>query len=294
MTKRIDISHRTIIFIAIFLLGVWVIYQIIDLVLLLFVSLILMSALTPLVSMLTKVKIPKALSILFVYIFILIILAGLLTVSFTPLINETIKLVRSLPPALGGILKIDQIDQSLIQSQIGGFTGDLISLTKTIFNNILTIVFLLVFTFYLLLERENLEKHASRFFIGQEERVRKLLSEIEEKLGGWLRGQIALSLIIGVVTYIGLFLLQIPYALPLSILAGLLEVVPVIGPILAAIPAVVLALTINPVLGAGVAALYLVIQQLENHLVVPQVMKRAVGLNPLVVILAIAVGGRIL
>lgn len=124
--------------------------------------------------------------------------------------------------------------------------------------------------------------------------MRKMMIKIEEKLGAWLRGQLFLSIIIGLVSYIGLLIFNIPYALPLALLAGVMEIIPVIGPIISAIPAVLIALTISPILALGVAAMYFVIQQLENHLIVPQVMKRAVGLNPLVVILAIAIGSRIL
>ena len=103
-----------------------------------------------------------------------------------------------------------------------------------------------------------------------------------------------MSVIIGLLSYIGLTVLGIPYALPLSLIAGVLEVIPVIGPIISAIPAILIAVVFSPFLGLGVAALYFVIQQLENHLIVPQVMKRAVGLNPLVVILAIAIGSKLL
>ena len=127
-----------------------------------------------------------------------------------------------------------------------------------------------------------------------EERVRNLTVQIEEKLGGWFRGQLFLSLVIGVLSFIGLSILGISYALPLAVIAGVMEVIPVIGPIISAIPPILIALTISPILGLGVAIMYFVIQQLENHLLVPQVMKRAVGLNPLVVILTIAVGSRLL
>ena len=89
-------------------------------------------------------------------------------------------------------------------------------------------------------------------------------------------------------------MVEYPFALPLAILSGLLEVVPVIGPIISSLPGILLALTISPVLALAVAAMFLVIQQAESHIIVPQVMKRAVGLNPLVVILAIAVGTRLL
>jgi predicted PurR-regulated permease PerM len=109
-----------------------------------------------------------------------------------------------------------------------------------------------------------------------------------------MRGQLALSFIIGGAAYLGLSILSVPYALPLAILAGIMEVVPVIGPIVSAIPAILIAYLISPFLALMVALIYFVIQQLENHLIVPQVMNKAVGLNPLVVILAIAIGGRLL
>lgn len=294
MTRRIDISWKTIIFIAVFLLGLWILYQIIDLILLLFVAIIFMSAISPLVIKLVSLRIPKALGILLVYVVVLGILGGLLTVIFTPLINETTRLFLTLPPVVAELLKVGNIDQSVLQSQFSDFSKNLFSFTKTIFDNFITIIFLIVLTFYLLIERENLEKRASLLFAGKEERVRQLLVEIEEKLGAWMRGQLILSIIIGGLVYLGLSILQIPFALSLAILAGLLEVVPVIGPIISAVPAILLGLTISPLLAGGVTAMYFVIQQLENHLIVPQVMRKAVGLNPLVVILAIAVGGRLL
>src|SRR5690348_6230255 len=100
MPRKIDISHKTVIFIAIFLFGVWILYQIIDLLLLLFIAVILMSALSPAVTYLTKLKFPKPLAILLIYILILSTVIGILTVSFTPLINETIKLSTTLPETI--------------------------------------------------------------------------------------------------------------------------------------------------------------------------------------------------
>jgi predicted PurR-regulated permease PerM len=294
MPRKIDISHRTIIFIAIFILGLWVIYHVLDLIILLFVALIFMSALAPAVSFFQNFKIPKPLSILIVYIILIAILSTLLTISFAPLVEQTSKLIFTLPAVLSESFRVSNIDPQVIREQLPNISGNIFSITRAIFDNFITIIFLLVITFYLLLERSSLEEKTAGLIVGREEQVKQLLVQLEEKLGAWMRGQISLSLIIGVVTYIGLFILQIPYALPLAILAGFMEVVPVIGPIISAIPAVILAYAINPVLAGGVAALYFVIQQLENHLIVPQVMKRAVGLNPLVVILAIALGGRLL
>ncbi len=294
MPNKIDISHRTIIFIAVFILGIWLVYLIKDLLIILFAGVILMSALTPVVSLLTKFKLPKSLSIGITYIIIIAVISGLFAIVLPPLFEESSKLVSTLPPLLDQLFNTLTIDKSVFQTQLSSLSSNAFSLTLAVFDNFLTIIFLLVLTFYLLLERESLEKRLAQLFLGREERVRKLTIQIEEKLGSWLIGQLILSLIIGVLSYIGLRILGIPYALPLAVIAGILEVVPVIGPIISAIPPILIALTVSPLLALGVAAMYFVIQQLENHLFVPQVMRKAVGLNPLVVILAIAIGSRLL
>lgn len=294
MNRKIDISHRTIIFITVFLLGLWLIFLIKDLLLMLFVAIILMSALSPWVRILTRFKFPKVLSIAITYIIIVAAFGGLVAAVVPPFLEETRRLFLTLPPYLDHIFEIISIDRSVLDSQLTSLSGNIFSITLSVFDNFMTIIFLLVITFYLILEKENLENRSAALFIGREERVKKLMIQIEEKLGGWLRGQLLLSLIIGVLTYIGLLILGIPYALPLAVIAGILEVVPVIGPIISAIPSILIALTFSPILSLGVAAMYFIIQQLENHLIVPQVMKRAVGLNPLVVILAIAIGSRLL
>src|SRR5688500_6671220 len=115
MPRKIDISHRTIIFTTVFFLGLWVIYQVIDLILLLFIAIILMSALAPAVAFLHNLKLPKALCILLVYVIIIGILVGLLTISFTPLIEQTSKLIFTLPAAVSEILKINHIDANVFR-----------------------------------------------------------------------------------------------------------------------------------------------------------------------------------
>ena len=294
MPRKIDISHRTVVFITVFILGLWLIYLIRDLLLILFVAVILMSALSPWVKVLTRFKVPKSLSIAITYIIIVGSIGGLIAIVIPPLLEETRRLLLTLPPRLEYLFNVLAIDRSVLDSQLTALSTNAFSITLTVFDNFLTIIFLLVITFYLILEREKLENRVATLFIGREDRVKNLMVQIEEKLGGWFRGQLMLSLIIGTLTYIGLIFLGIPYALPLAVVAGALEVVPVIGPIISAIPAVLIAITFSPVLAVGVAAMYFVIQQLENHLIVPQVMKRAVGLNPLVVILAVAIGSRLL
>ena len=294
MLRKIDISHKTVFFITTFILTLWILFLIRDLLIILFVGLILMSALTPMINLLVKLKLPKSLSIAITYIIIVGIVAGILMSVLPPLIEQTSRLIVTLPPLTARFFNVTNIDRSVFQSELSNLSKNIFSITINIFDHFLTIIFLLVLTFYLLLERDNLENRVASLFIGKEERVRKLIIHIQDKLGAWLRGQLLLSFIIGVMSYIGLTILNIPYALPLALFSGVMEVVPVIGPIISALPAILIALTVSPVLSMAVAAMFFIIQQSENHLIVPQVMKRAVGLNPLVVILAIAIGSRIL
>lgn len=294
MTKRIDISHKTILFIAFFLLGLWVTYLILDLLLLLFVALIFSSAISPVVRFFERFKLPKAFGVLASYLIVILSVSGLLFLFLPPLIEQTVHLITTLPPMLAEKFNYAGFDRSLFQSEIADLSRRIYGFVLGLFSNALAMIFLLVLTFYLTLEKSSLQDRIAKLFIGQEDRIKHLFVRIEEKLGSWLRGQLMLTVIIGVTTYTGLTILQIPYALPLALIAGVMEVVPVIGPIISSLPAIGLAFTISPILAGGVAAMYFVIQQLENHIIVPQVMKRAVGLNPLVVILAIAVGGRLL
>lgn len=294
MTYKIDISHKTIIFIAILMLALWIIYLIRDLLVILFVAVIFVSALSSLVDFLVKLRLPKVLSIAITYIILIAIIAGILVSIVPTLVEQSSKLVTAAPQLAAQFFNITNLDRSVFSQEVTAISKNVFSITLSVFDSLLTIIFLLVITFYLLLERDNLENRIASFFQSKEDRVRRLIVKIQEKLGAWLQGQLILSLVIGILTYIGLNILNIPYALPLAMIAGVMEVIPVIGPIISAIPAIFVALTISPVLSIGVAAMYLLIQQLENNLIVPQVMKRAVGLNPLIVILAIAIGGRLL
>lgn len=294
MIQKIDISHRTVIFVALFIISLWIVYLIRGLLIILFVSIIFVSALSPLVKFLVKLKLPKVLSIAVTYVIIIAAVAGLFVSILPPLIEQSNRLISASPALTAQFFNITNIDKSVFSTEVTSISKNLFSITLSLFDNLLTIVFVLVLTFYMLLEQENLETHIASLFKSREERVRRSLEKIEYKLGAWLQGQLILSLVIGILSYIGLAILNIPFALPLALIAGMMEVIPVIGPIISALPAIFLAFTVAPFLGVAVAIMYLVIQQLENHLIVPQVMRRAVGLNPLIVILAIAIGGRLL
>lgn len=294
MNRKVDISHKTIVFITVFLLGLWVIYLIRDVIVLFFIAVILMSALSPMVEALNNLRIPKTISIALTYLMLIVILVALVSLVVTPLVEQIPNMILTLPHLVDRLIPAGVIDKAVLQQELTSFSKNALGFTLTIFSNMLGVISVAVLTFYLLLEKERVEKLMSQFFVNRAERARKLIERIEYKLGAWLRGQLLLTLMIGTSVYLVLFALNIPYALPLSILAGLMEVVPVIGPIISAIPAVLMAALISPVMALSVAGAFFAIQQLENHIIVPQLMKKVVGLNPLVVILAIAIGGRLL
>ncbi|MAG59582.1 hypothetical protein CMO96_02215 [Candidatus Woesebacteria bacterium] len=298
--RTIEISHKTIIFTLLLLGFLWLVAQIVPLILGLFVALLLMTALNPWVDTLSKLGVPRGLAILAVYILLISILAAGLTSIIPPLVEQTTNLVNSLPMLFEEVavwlesVGLSGVDGTLIASQVSQLDtlpANLLKVIVSVFSNIVAVFMSLVVTFYLLLERKNLNKYLLVLFgEGGEKDAKRFVDRLEERLGGWVRGELALMFIVGVVTYIGLILLGIPYALPLAILAGLLEIIPGVGPFISAVPAVLLSLTISPAMALAVAALYFLVQQVENSVIVPKVMQTVVGVNPLVTIIVIIVG----
>ncbi len=296
MLRKIDISHKTIFFITAFLLGLWILYQIKDVILIMFVAIIFMSALSPFIEKLVSWKFPKGVAIALIYLLIIGLISLLVFVIINPLIEQTASLVVTIPDTIQHVMPPGTVNRNILEDRLGDISQNAANFALAIFTNIITIVSIGVLTFYLLLDKDRFENLIAQFFINEQEKAKKLIERIEDMLGAWLRGQLVLSLVIGIFSYALLFALQVPYALPLAIIAGILEIVPVIGPAISAIPAILIALVTfqTPFVALLVGLGYILIQQLENHIIVPQVMKRAVGLNPLVVILAITIGGRLL
>lgn len=294
LPRKIDISHKTIFFTAAFLALLWVLYIILDLILLLFVSVIFVSAFSPVVDRLTKWGLPKVVSILLIYLLVVLILSAMITLGLTSITLQTANLAQRLSEAVNSLLASNHLDTSILQQHLPDLSRNIVSVTLDIFRSLIAGILVAVITFYLLLDKEKLEGHFASLFTNKKDKVLSLLKQIEIKLGAWLRGQVLLSVIVAVLIYLGLTILGVDFALPLAVISGLFEVIPFIGPILGAIPGILIALVSSPVLALLTALLYLVVQQLESHVIVPQLMKKAVGLNPLVVILAIAIGSRVL
>ncbi|MCJ7805408.1 AI-2E family transporter [Patescibacteria group bacterium] len=297
MIQKVEISHKTVIFTVLFLLLLWFLYFIRDIILGLFVALLIMAILNPIVSKLYKFKIPRGFSVLVVYIAVLGIFGLVIAAVVPPLVEQTSSLVSKLPIYIS-TLGIDRVVSREISaqflSQIGSLPGQAVKIGFSIFSNILGVITVLIFAFYLLLVRDKIDDQLV-FLFGEnkKEKVGKTIDMLESRLGGWARAELALMLVIGVASFLGLTILGIPYALPLAILAGLLEIVPYFGPIISAIPAVIIGLSISPLMGLATVALALLIHQSENYLFTPKIMEKSVGVNPIITLLALSIGFRL-
>lgn len=288
---KIEISHKTITFTVFFLLSLAFLYQIRSILLLLFIAIIFMSALSPVVDRLEKLKLPRGLSILLLYVIIWSVVSFGIASLVPPLVEQSAIFISRLPQDVTQLTG-GKFDLSIFQPQLNALPERILRLAVGAFNNIITLFTFMVIVYYLIIERKNLKKYLT-FLFGDGDREKHaeiFIDKLEHKLGGWVRGQLALMVIVGLMSYIGLTFLGIEFAVPLAFLAGLFEIIPNVGPTISMIPAILVALGSSPVLGLAVFALYLIIQQLENNLIVPKVMSKAVGLSPLIIIVALLTG----
>lgn len=287
MPRKIEISHRTIIFAVLFLIFLGFLYMVRDIILELFVALLIMTILEPMVSRLSKKKIPRAISVVIAYVLVIGVFGGLLALLIPKVIEQSTGFVNALPTYLTNIG---------VPWNIGNVVapGDIFQFTFSIFNNFLAVITVLVFAFYMLLSRDKLEDQLG-FFFGDEKKkeLGRLIDILEKRLGGWARGELTLMFMVGLGIYVGLTLIGIPYALPLAVLAGILEIIPILGPIVSAIPSIIIGFGISPVAGLGATALAFLVHQLENYILVPKVMEKSVGVSPIVTLIALAVGVRL-
>jgi predicted PurR-regulated permease PerM len=291
---KIEITHRTIIFAFLLFIGLRFFTLVSDIILTIFVALLIMAILNPIVTKLARHKIPRPLSVLVVYVLVLAIVVISFWALIPPLITQTTTFINHFPDYIANLgipyLYSEQVIEQII-SQLGAIPAKAAQITISVFSNLLELITLLVFAFYLLMMRERLDVHLAPFFNdGLKKEIGRIIDILENRLGGWARGQLLLMLAVGATNYIGFTILGIPFALPLAIFAGLLELVPYIGPFIAAGPAVFIGFGISPFLGFATAALAFLIQQLENYVFVPKIMQKSAGVNPIVTLIALAVG----
>ena len=317
MNKNIsvNISSGTIIRVILFLLLLVFLYFFRDLVLIILTAIVIASSIEPIVKWFIKRKIPRVLAVIFVYLGVVGILVGLF-VTFVPLIlEETSNLSSSIPQYMDSVDFWPSINDSGFLSEVQNLSSnfslnDIVNGLKSVvghtfssfwqtvssvFGGLLSFVLILVFSFYFAVQEYGIANFLRIVTPANHEKyIVDLWKRSQLKIGRWMQGQLLLALFIGILVYLGLMILGVKYALLLAILAAMAELIPLFGPILAAIPAVAIGfLDGGASLGLMVLGLYVIIQQFENHLIYPLVVKKVVGVPPLMVIIALLVGAQL-
>ncbi len=269
----------------------------------LFLAIVISSALDAPVSYLESKKIPRILGALMIYLIVLAILSLVLytivPIAFLELKDLLGNFDKLNIPALGDFNTSQILNQ--LEKGVGNLTNTLISgsaslfdVVASIFGGVVFIIATFILSFYLVVSRSGVEQFLRAILPTiHEERAVEIYLRVRKKLGLWLQGQIILSLIVGLVTAFGLLILGVKYSLLLGVLAGIFEVVPYVGPIFAGFLAFMIATDVSLKLGIYVIALFIIIQQIESHFLVPIVMKKTVGLHPVVVVISLLAGAQI-
>ncbi|MGI5826431.1 MAG: AI-2E family transporter [Patescibacteria group bacterium] len=293
MNKQVAINFKTIVLTILFLLFLGFLALIIDLLLILFVAYILFATLNPLIEWLQRRGIIRPVAVLLTVLSIFLVLGLLFFAGVAPIAGQFNVLVERITKVVGDLRIFDFFNLEIIERELREASGELVNFFLNILGNVVIIVSVIAFTIYFLLARKKYESLVESLSQDRKE-VRDTIYKIERKLGAWLRGQFLLSLVIGILYFIVLTILDVGLSLPLAIIGALLEIIPIIGPILAWIPAVLVALTISPLTALLVTIAYIVIQQIESEAISPIMLGRVVSLDPILILIAVSIGQRLL
>jgi predicted PurR-regulated permease PerM len=300
-STKIEVSVKTLLTILAVVAGVYLLSRMTDILTQIFIAFVLMTALNPLVNRLQRLKMSRVMAILTTYILFIGSLIVVFAALVPPLVDQTTRLFTQLNlptwPIIDQIahFRFSAVELWSLATQYGGSLPAVFSIVSSTFGVFFTFFTVLVMAVYLLLGRDHLYTYFLLFFrtSDKEDRSKTFVNRVENALGSWVRAEFLLMLAIGIMSFIGLTVLNIPYALPLAIFAGLMEALPNIGPTVAAFPAVAIAaISVSPIMAVVTAILFMLIQQIENNFIVPQVMKRTTGIRPLTTIVLILVGFR--
>lgn len=311
--KVVTLSTATFLKLLVIALLLWLGYLILDILLLFFIALIVASLIDPLADWFEKKHLPRGLAVLLIYVMALgvfVAIALVLVPAFTEQLSQlsanfgdywnrflnSLSTLKNWGAQYGLLEQMKKIIPDALQT--GGYTVQrLLSSVFGFFDGVVSLILILVMAFYLVVEEDGFRNFLRLVAPDPHHQyLTGLWGRIKEKLGQWLRGQIALDLIVGSMSYLGFLILDVQYALLLGVMAGIFETIPYAGPIFTAILAIFLTFVqsgtlVKPML---VLAVCVVVQQLENHILVPKVMQKAVGLNPVVSILSLLIGYRLM
>ncbi len=313
---RHHISTSTMIRAVVVFAAAWAIFWLRDTVLAIAAAIFISSAVDPGVRWFENRKIPRVIGVITIYLATFILVGFVLLFVLPSFLTETSALIANIPAYIDQINAfIPILDQSILNgyvpllqelagriSTIGSasaVSAVSFSASSSIFNSALAfangligIIFIIVLSFYFSVTKDGVD-HFLRIItpLKYEPYVIGLWARTKRKIGAWMQGQIFLGALVGSLVFIALSILHVKHALTLGILAGLLEIIPVFGPVLSAIPGVMFAL-LDGGIGLGLWALliYVLVQQFENHIFYPLVVRKMVGISPILVIISLVVG----
>lgn len=312
MGKEIKVSITSgTIFAALFIVaGAYLFWLLRDLALLVLTAIVIASAIEPGIAFFIRRRTPRFLAALLVYILVFGSVFGLLYFLFPPIIADAAGFLSAMPKYLDAINSASPFPgatslissgggtqsfvQTLIslQSVFSATSGGVLQLLVTFFGGIFSLVLVIVLSFYFALQDTSVDDFLRMVMpVAYEEYSVDLWKRSQKKIGLWMQGQILLSVIVGILIYLGLLIIGIPYALLLSVFTAVAEIIPVFGSLIAGTAAAIVAYSDGGVsLGLVVAGLFVVVNQFEANLIYPLIVKKIVGLPPLLVIVALIAG----
>lgn len=279
--------------------------------LLLFVAVLLASALEPIVGLIRhRLPLGRGATILVVYVTFFVTVLGLAFVVVPAAIGQAGEIIAGLPAFLDSVrawaatlrpVALSTSITALVDSVAGIFApapppdpDQVVEVGAAVAEAAVGLATLLTIVFFWLLEHARLQRYLLSFIPADRRAgARDAWNEIETRLGLWVRGQLILMGAMGLATGIAYTLLGLPGALLLGLIAALTEAIPIVGPLLGAIPAVLVAATVSPELALVVAGIYIILQLIEGSVLVPIVMRNTVGISPLLVLLSLLVGSAV-
>lgn len=309
--RTISISTGTIFRTIVILLVLGFLYFIRDIVALVLAGLFLAILIDPFADFLERYRMPRSLAALVVYAIGLTLIFGALVLVLPPVLAELKNFFAVFAPVLSAVggegvaqqsvnatddwmLRFDAAWSSVQASGVSAAVPQVVSSASAAFSGIAATIVVLILAFYLVAEKNVLLRVIAGATPEEYQPfVVQVAGKVRDRLGYWLRGQLLLMGVIFVLTYIALLIIGVPYALILALIAGLLEIVPLVGPLMSGVPAVILALTISPVHALITAGAYILIQVIEGNVLVPKVMQKATGINPIISLVAVLIGWRI-
>lgn len=307
----INITTGTFVRAVLVLLLLIFLYLVRDMVAVVLFSVVIASGVEPAAAWFQRKKVPRVIAAILVYLIAFLIFGFLFYLVIPPMFSELSDFASSLPVYLQDASSAsiigtylpelpESISQVLIgfaesaKDYIGNFTAGFFQATAAVFGGALSFALIIILSFYLSVQEKGIENFLRIVTpVSHEKYILNLWHRSRDKIGGWFKGQILLGILVGVLVFLGLSILRVKYALTFALLAAVFELIPIFGPIMASIPPILVAFLQSPSLALAVVVLYIIIQQMENHLIYPLVVRKVVGVPPILVIIALVVGGKL-